>query len=89
MCEDILYRVIGYVDILPFDLTEWYCQYQRPDSDTEIYWSPWRVPKFIIGLNASFQEFMHVRVNGADAITNRINFWVHEMKLTIFIEDLP
>jgi hypothetical protein len=40
-CEDILYRVIGNVDILPFDLTEWYCQYQQPDSDTEIYWSLW------------------------------------------------
>jgi len=40
-CEDILYRVIGNVNILPFDLTEWYCQYQRPDSDTEIYRSPW------------------------------------------------
>ena len=36
-CEDILYRVIDNVDILPFDLTECYCQYQRPDSDTEIY----------------------------------------------------
>jgi hypothetical protein len=40
-CEDILYRVIGNVDILPFDLTEWYCQYQQPDSDTEIYRSLW------------------------------------------------
>ena len=33
---------IGKVDISSFDLTEWYWQHQRTDTDIEAYRSLWR-----------------------------------------------
>ena len=35
----IIIWIIGNLDIFPFDLMEWYFQYQRTDSDTENYLS--------------------------------------------------
>lgn len=39
--NDTLSKFICNVAIFPFDQIDGYCQYQWPDSDTEIYRSLW------------------------------------------------